>query len=157
MARRGLLGASIDTGDAEQVARGLIGEDRTKLHWEAARVLLPKNKVKLVLNLCLIATAAIPRGGDIRVSIAGDGVHLSVEATGTNARVAAHVPGLLALTPENGSVDAHGIQAYYTGLVAQACGMELKLETAPERVLIQATQKAEAAAPAETEAVASHA
>ena len=153
----GSAGASIDTGDAEQVARGLIGEDRTKLHWEAARVLLPKNKVKLVLNLCLIATAAIPRGGDIRVSIAGDGVHLSVEATGTNARVAAHVPGLLALTPENGSVDAHGIQAYYTGLVAQACGMELKLETAPERVLIQATQKAEAAAPAETEAVASHA
>ncbi len=28
------------------------------------RVLMSKNKVKVLLNLCLVAAAAIPRGGD---------------------------------------------------------------------------------------------
>src|SRR5271157_3930476 len=69
----GSLGASIDTGDAENVARGLIGNDRTTLRWNAKRRLAPKNAVKLLLNLCLIAAAAIPRGGVITVDLDGDG------------------------------------------------------------------------------------
>ena len=59
----GSVGASIDTGDAESVTRGLISDDRVKLDWQAERVLMPKNQVKLILNMCLIAIAAIPRGG----------------------------------------------------------------------------------------------
>src|SRR5579862_9307292 len=67
----GSAGASIDTGDAEQVARGLLADDRTKVEWNAPRMLMPKNRVKLVLNLCLIAAATIPRGGTIKVRIDG--------------------------------------------------------------------------------------
>src|SRR6201991_4321335 len=51
----GSAGASIDTGDAEQVARGVFGGEKVKLEWTAPRVLMPKNKVKLLLNLCVIA------------------------------------------------------------------------------------------------------
>src|SRR5271155_4203529 len=51
----GSAGASIDTGDAESVTRGLINNERTKLVWNASRQHAPKNKVKLILNLCLIA------------------------------------------------------------------------------------------------------
>src|SRR5579875_4221429 len=65
----GSAGASIDTGDAEGVARGLIADEKTKLVWNATRALLPKNKVKLILNLVLIASQAIPRGGVIEVVI----------------------------------------------------------------------------------------
>jgi histidine phosphotransferase ChpT len=136
----GSAGAAIDTGDAEQVARGLLCDERTKLEWHATRVLMPKNKVKLALNLCLIAAAAIPRGGVIRVTVIGEGeaTALTVEASGTNARVAGHVPALLAGKPDTGSVDAHGIQAYYTGLVARACGMKLALTSSPEGMRIAA-------------------
>jgi histidine phosphotransferase ChpT len=48
------------------------------------------------------------------------------------------VPALLAGKPETGSVDAHGIQAYYTGLVARACGMQLALTSSPEGMRITA-------------------
>jgi histidine phosphotransferase ChpT len=146
----GSAGASIDTGDAEQVARGLFADEKTRLEWDAARVLMPKNKVKLVLNLCLIAAAAIPRGGVIRVTIvdADTTPRIIVEATGTNARLASHVPQLLAGTPE-GSVDAHGIQAYYTGLVAQAANLSLSIATSSDCVRIEALPAAaEAMAPA---------
>src|SRR5271154_4340486 len=118
----GSAGASIDTSDAEQVARGLFADEKTKLDWDVPRVLMPKDKVKLVLNLCLIAAAAIPRGGVIAVKIEGAEAttRIEVQAKGTNARLASHVPQLLAGTSENNQVDAHGIQPFYTGLVARA-------------------------------------
>jgi histidine phosphotransferase ChpT len=139
----GSAGAAIDTGDAENVARGLIADDRTKLEWNAPRILLAKNKVKLVLNMCLIAAAAVPRGGVITVTIADEGATLGVEAKGVNARVAAHVPGLLNGVSEGGSVDAHGIQAYYTGLVARESGLALELTSAPECVSLRASPAAQ--------------
>ena len=152
----GSAGASIDTGDAESVTRNLIGDDRTKLEWNAARVLMPKNRVKLVLNLCLIAIAAIPRGGVINVTIAGTGddTTIRVSATGTNARLAHAVPALLAGKPDSDNVDAHGIQAFYTGLVARACGMALDVNVSPEGVVIAATLEAAADLENKSEAAA---
>jgi histidine phosphotransferase ChpT len=143
----GSAGASIDTGDAEQVARGLLADDRTQVEWEAARVLMPKNKVKLVLNLCLIAAATIPRGGVIRVNIGGgDASHICVEATGNNARLASHVPRLLAGEPENDVLDAQGIQPFYTGLVARAINMNVTVTVLADKVSIEA-KPVEAQAP----------
>jgi len=69
----GSAGASIDTGDAEGVTRSLIVNEKISLEWLAARQLLPKNKVKLLLNLCLIAAATVPRGGKISVDVIGQG------------------------------------------------------------------------------------
>jgi histidine phosphotransferase ChpT len=143
----GSAGAAIDTGDAEQVARGLLADDRTKLQWNAPRILMPKNKVKLVLNLCLIAAAAIPRGGVIAVTVSGEGEEtaVSVEAKGTNARLAHAIPNLLAGRPDDGSVDAHGIQAFYTGLVARAAAMDITVHVVDDIVRIAALPRAAAA------------
>lgn len=143
----GSAGASIDTGDAEQVARGLLADEKTSLEWEVPRVLMPKNKVKLVLNLCLIAAAAIPRGGLIKVKITGteEAPHIAVEATGVNARIASHVPQLLEGNAGETTVDAHGIQAYYTGLVAQAANLKLALTTAADSIRIEAEPQTAAA------------
>ena len=139
----GSAGASIDTGDAEQVARGLIADERTKLEWRGARVLMAKNKVKLLLNLCLIAAAAIPRGGDIIVNLEGgdEATQFLITAKGPNVRLASHVTHLVAGEPENGSVDAHGIQAFYTGLVARASNMALDISVGEEGVKIVAASK----------------
>lgn len=136
----GSAGASIDTGDAEQVARGLLADDRTQVEWDAARVLMPKNKVKLVLNLCLIAAATIPRGGTIKVRISGDddAPHMCVEATGQNARLASHVQRLLAGEPEKNIIDAQGIQPFYTGLVARAVDMSIVVAASADKVTIEA-------------------
>ena len=135
----GSAGASIDTGDAEKVVRGLMEDDKTKIIWNVPRVLMPKNKVKLVLNLCLIAQAAVPRGGEIHVTITGDdGAAMQVDAKGANAKLAHHVPALVAGAPENGSVDAHGIQPFYTGLVARECGMAVNIDVKPDHVAIAA-------------------
>lgn len=136
----GSAGALIDLGDAENVARGFIEDDKTKLDWQAPRVLLPKNKVKLVLNLLLIAVSAIPRGGAITCKIAVDGDDCAVDigATGTYARIQAKIAGLIAAEPEDGVIDAHTIQPYYTGMIARAAGMSVQLDSAEQLVTIKA-------------------
>jgi histidine phosphotransferase ChpT len=150
----GSAGASIDLGDAEQVARGMFTEEKTTLTWSAPRALLPKNKVKLLLNLIVIATHAIPRGGVIDVAVTGvvpmgdtAGAEFVLMAKGQNARVPAHVEELLAGAPESGTVDAHAIQAYYAGMVARAAAMQVTLSIEGDEVTVRATP-AEAAASA---------
>ncbi len=147
----GSAGASIDTGDAEQVARNLIADDRTVVEWNVPRVLMPKNKVKLVLNLCLIAAAAIPRGGQLTVTIEGGeaATSISLHSKGPNMRLAHSVPALLAGTPENETVDAHGIQAFYTGLVARTVGMSIEVRSDAEGIVLSAKAEAAEETPAE--------
>ncbi|WP_036287747.1 histidine phosphotransferase ChpT [Methylocystis sp. ATCC 49242] len=144
----GSKGASIDTGDAELVTRQLLADERTQLNWSVPRVLMSKNKVKLLLNLCLLADAAIPRGGVISVSSTGedDRIAFRIEAKGTNARVAANIPALLAGEAEEGAIDARAIQPYYAGLVAKACGLDVTVNVEPELVTIEAKPAAGALA-----------
>ena len=136
----GSLGAAIDTGDAENVARGLLSNDRTTLLWNAERRLAPKNSIKLLLNLCLIAAASVPRGGVIAVELAGEGdaMTMRVEATGANARLSHGVADLLSGAVAVGAIDAHSIQPHFTALLARECRMTLESSTAPQTVTLAA-------------------
>ena len=134
----GSAGAQIDLGDAQAMARGFIEDDKTKLTWSLARVLLPKNRVKLLLNMLIIASQTIPRGGTITADSIGEGesIGFRLSASGLNARIPQAVPALLEGTSENGSVDAHAIQPFYAGLLARACGLKVELKVDGEAIII---------------------
>ena len=70
-------------------------------------------------------------------------MYMLVEATGTNARLASHVPRLLAGEPENDAIDAQGIQSFYTGLVARATNMSVIVTVLADKVSIEARSVAE--------------
>ena len=135
----GSAGASIDTGDAEGVARGMMEDDKTKITWNLPRVLLPKNRVKLLLNLLLLAGGTIPRGGSLALEPIGEGdtMGFKITSTGLNARIAQAVPALVAGEAEN-PIDAHAIQPFYTGLLARACGMTVTLAPEGESIVLTA-------------------
>src|SRR5712692_11034579 len=85
----GSASAQVDLGDARAMAQAFIEDDKTKLVWNLPRVLLPKNRVKLLLNLLIIAGQAIPRGGTLAVDPVGEGESMGfrLRAEGTNARI----------------------------------------------------------------------
>ena len=134
----GSAGAQIDTGDAETTARGFIEDDKVKLTWNLQRALLPKNRVKLLLNMLVVGGGTIPRGGTLSVDPIGSGetMGFKVTATGINARIPQAVPGLLEGQSENGTIDAHAIQPYYTGLLARACGLSVDLVAEGDTVTV---------------------
>ncbi len=144
----GSAGAMIDTGDAGTVAKAFFADEKINLIWETPRALLPKNQVKLLLNLVMIATHAIPRGGSLAVSaeIVGEQGDFTITATGINARIPPHAADLLAGRAANGVVDAHAIQPYYAGLIARAAGMAVTIVADGDVVTVRASKADVAAA-----------
>jgi histidine phosphotransferase ChpT len=136
----GSAGAQIDTGDAEKMSRGFVEDDKTKLTWTLPRALLPKNRVKLLLNLLLIAGQTIPRGGMLSVEPigTGDAAGFRIVASGLGARIPAGVPDLIAGQSESGAVDAHAIQPFYAGLLARDCGLTVSLQADGDSVVVAA-------------------
>ncbi len=136
----GSSAAQIDLGDAEGMARGFLDDEKTKLTWNLPRILLPKNRVKLLLNLLIIANQTIPRGGTLTVDAIGEGESMSfrITAVGLNARIPQALTGLLDGCSESGTVDAHAIQPFYTGLLAKACGLGIALAAEGEAIVVTA-------------------
>jgi histidine phosphotransferase ChpT len=136
----GSAGAAIDLGDAQGVARGFLEDGKTRLEWNLPRELLPKNRVKLLLNLLLLAGQTIPRGGTLKVDPVGEGQTMGfrVSATGQNARVPQAVPGLVAGEPGGHVVDSHAIQPFYAGLLARSCGLTVTLAPEGEGIVVTA-------------------
>ncbi len=133
----GSAGAQIDLGDAEKVARGLLSDDKTKIVWNLPRELMPKNRVKLLLNMLLIAVGTIPRGGTITVDPVNDNKGFQTSSAGLNARLAEATVELLAGSPER-QVDAHAIQPLYTGILARDCGLTISAAVEGEVVVVSA-------------------
>jgi histidine phosphotransferase ChpT len=133
----GSAGAQIDLGDAEKVARGLLADDKTKIVWNLPRELMPKNRVKLLLNMLLVAVGAIPRGGTITIDPVDENKGFRLSSVGLNARLAEATVELLAGSPER-QVDAHAIQPLYTGILARDCGLALSAAVEGEAVVVLA-------------------
>ena len=144
----GSAGAQIDLGDAQNMARGHLEDAKTKIVWNLPRILLPKNKVKLLLNMMVIAQQTIPRGGVLTVDQVGEGdaIGFRVNAAGLNARLPLNIVELLK-DDHAGSIDAHAVQPYYTRLLAQACGLSVTLAAEGEAVVVTATVSAPLIAP----------
>jgi histidine phosphotransferase ChpT len=136
----GSAGAQIDLGDAQNMARGHLEDEKTKIVWNLPRVLLAKNKVKLLLNMIVIAQQTIPRGGVLTVDSIGEGdpAGFRVSAAGLNARTPQNIVELLS-TEHTGSIDAHAVQPYYTRLLAQACGLTVTLAPDGDAVVVTAS------------------
>jgi histidine phosphotransferase ChpT len=121
----GSAGAQIDLGDAEKAARGLIEDGKTTLTWNLPRILLAKNRVKLLLNMLLIATGGIPRGGTLTVDPLPGAEAITgfvVTASGLNAKLNPATAELLVGDSAH-PIDAHAIQPLYTGILARDCGL----------------------------------
>jgi len=134
----GSANAQIDLGNAQAMVRGFIEDDKTRLTWNLPHALLPKNRVKLLLNMLIIAGQTIPRGGTLTVDPLGEGETMGfrISASGLNARIPHAVPALLEGISENGSIDAHAVQPFYAGLLARACGLKVNLTTEGDAIIV---------------------
>jgi histidine phosphotransferase ChpT len=126
-------GTDFDTRECERVARILFEIEKADLEWQVPLILLPKHKAKLFMNMLLIASTAVPRGGLVKAEISGATGAEVFRLTSTSdpekrqkTLMPAGVEGLLSGRPEDG-VDARGIQPFYTGLLARMTDMDLAI------------------------------
>lgn len=136
----GSAGMQIDTGDAESVAIAFLANEKPEFEWQGARALLPKNKVKLLLNLILVANAAIPRGGKLTVQLhdLDTAPRFTLTANGPMVRVPARFLELHSGVKSDEPVDAHAVQPYYTLLLAREAGMTISMRATAEEIVLTA-------------------
>lgn len=134
----GSAGSSIDTGDAEDVARKFIGEDKIELEWAIPREIRPKSEVKLMLNMLMLAISSIPRGGKIVMGVI-DGGGITATATGKNAKVPEKTSIMLSGDVQEEAMDARLAQVYYTLRLASECSLELAAAAGEDSVTYTAS------------------
>lgn len=135
----GSAGSMIDLSTAEQISRGFLGSGKHKLVWRGAAGHMSKDKVKLLLNLVASAVSALPRGGEIEVTIRGslEMPSFLVRCRGLGARPPLHLLEFLDGT-QVPPLDTMTIQAYYTCRLAQTSQMRLEVRRDASDVLLLA-------------------
>ncbi len=136
----GSAGALIDLGTAEQISTGFVsGAGKHRLHWTGIAGYMVKDKVKLLLNLVASAVTALPRGGDITVSMTGslENPSFLIRCQGQTARPPQHLTDFIT-GAASAPLDAMTIQAYYTWRLAGTSGMRLEILKDGDDILLSA-------------------
>jgi len=97
--------------------------------------------VKLLLNLVLLANAAVPRGGSVAVKVEGaaEAPTFTLRSSGPSARVPPAFEKLVPGEIEGVLIDAQAVQAYYAGALARASKMSVEAALDGADVVIRAT------------------
>jgi histidine phosphotransferase ChpT len=134
----GSQGSSIDLGEAGDIARLFVGEEKVKLDWQAPRENRPKLEVKLLLNMMLVAMSTIPRGGVVEITASGEA--LMARSRGQAARINDKLAQVLDGTLPLEEIDARLVQPYYMRRLAGEAGFALVIELGDEGVTVTAAR-----------------
>ncbi len=134
----GSAGAEIDLQTARDISEGFVGGGKHELSWQAPMGMLPKNQVKLLLNLIALSINALPRGGSIAVTIGEDlsNFDFVITCTGRTASPPKYLAQIVA--GEMPEIDAMSVQAYYTWRLAANVDATIAIEQDGDAVVITA-------------------
>jgi histidine phosphotransferase ChpT len=145
----GGFGEEIDTHEAEIALEGLFGpERRIELGWVVKDEKLPKDAVKLLLNLGMLAGDALVRGGrlDVAAERRSGEVELAVRAEGPRILLDPALRDTLANGANGVAVEARAAGAWLAhNLVAEAGGSIQLSDPSSDVLLIGANLPREAA------------
>lgn len=134
--------AMIDLNDAKTVAAGYMEHEKPSLVWEGEPGFVPKNCAKIVLNLIVMASASISRGGTVHLQIdAIDPFGATITATGDRIRMQQRLVAMLDGTNGEEAIDAQAIQPYYTLFLAAESGLAVTYEKTDDRVVFKIAPK----------------
>jgi histidine phosphotransferase ChpT len=106
------------------------------LQWQApGEARLSREAGKLLLNLLLTGAEALPRGGTLRVTVAGGEV--VIEAEGQGAKLSAEAARALGQDGETAELPAKVAPARLARRLAQGLGNELAVEAADSRLRLR--------------------
>ncbi len=124
---------------AKQLAEGLLEGSKVVLVWTPAPagVALPPLAPKLALNLVLLATEMLPRGGEVVVALQpADGrAILSAVASGREARIPEEIAAAMVADAESvPPLTARTVHGFFTARLAEASGSRLEALAQPAAI-----------------------
>ena len=130
--------------DVRAISLDFVADGNVTLNWpdDSVVVTLPKNAVKLLMNLILLGVGSLIRGGDLNVQIAEQGgkSSMSIKAIGKGAMLKEDLRA--ALSPDFSIADltAHTVHAQFATQLAGSVGGEIGVQdTGSDEIIITAT------------------
>lgn len=135
----GGFGASIDPREAKTAIEGLTAENkRIELNWMVEPEPLPKDAIKVLLNLALIAIDALVRGGSLDIGAeTGDGrTEIVVKIAGPRLVLDPELRATLADGERFEGVTPRAAGAYLVHSLATATGGSVQVSDPAEGVMV---------------------
>lgn len=132
-------GVASSTDDAREIASALFSGHKISLDWRLPNEAIGERHVKLLLNLILLASEALVRGGTIAVSSmpSEGGVRFDVFAQGDGARLREETAQGLDTDVDPASLTPRSVQGYFTAVYAHSLGGTVVVdESTPDRVAL---------------------
>ncbi|AQX27576.1 MULTISPECIES: histidine phosphotransferase ChpT [unclassified Bartonella] len=133
----------IDTDFAKQVSQQYMKEKKAILKWQASSFFLPKDEVKLLLNLLLITNTIVSHSGEISVIILQDTYKrvFRFEVCGKILRTPSHFIELYSGKISEELIDARVVQLYYTILLAEITAMKISIHETSDCIILESVKK----------------
>ena len=112
-------------GEARPVALNLLNNGDIAVDWPEAKVELPTGAGRLLLNMALLASECLPRGGNLRVNLSTNRIAIAVN--GPQARLSAETKAAIAGSVTAAQLTARTVVGYYVVQLANGLGAKLEL------------------------------
>lgn len=137
----GLSDTAADRHEVRQIVDGFMKSHKPSVEWDIETDHFSCGHARVLMNLVIMATAAVPRGGvvTIKVNNAPDGLVIVAQAKGPKARLSEFTDAALSgNTPEEGW-SARTIQPLFAKMVANDLGGEISALSAEEEITFTAS------------------
>jgi histidine phosphotransferase ChpT len=125
-------GVASSVGEGKKLADAMFASHNVTIDWSG--VAAPGDKigerpVKLLFNILLLATEALPRGGTVTVRLGETRpLRLDITASGEGAKLSEELLAAAALTTEVPELTARTAQGHFAARYAQALGGALEID-----------------------------
>jgi histidine phosphotransferase ChpT len=123
----GGFGAQVDTREAQAALDGLFADRRVTLEWLVGAAALPKNAMKILLNLAMTAGDALLRGGRLNVAAEqrGGTIELAVRAEGPRVLLDPELKAALEGRTTFGELNPRAAAAFLVHALTREAGAQL--------------------------------
>jgi len=125
---------TITTNEAKVLLHDFIEGGRLSLVWGADNIRIGLMQAKLLLNLCLIGTESLPRGGVVRVDVSkvADRLGFAVSVRGDGAGLRPGVDNAFSVDADLELLNARTVHAHFAAVLAQTLGAEMEIQSEEE-------------------------
>jgi histidine phosphotransferase ChpT len=127
--------------EAKEITKGMMAGHGITLDWPLGSAMvmpIAEDRVKLLLNVLLLAAEALPRGGTIAVRLddAGGGLRIDIESTGEGAHLSPESLAGLAEQADVAAMTPRTVQGFFTARYARSLQSALEVDQGNGRVHI---------------------
>jgi len=137
----GLSSGAADIHDARKITEAFVKSHKPSIEWDIQTDHLSFSHARLMMNLVMMATEALPRGGVVSVRIRSEvgGMTLTLTAKGDRARLKDDVAAAVNGTEPVDGWRAENIQSLFARMICDGLGGELTAKQSDGQVIFMVT------------------